>query len=102
MIENFGLDNETIRLIQNLFSKYDNIEAVKIFGSRAKGNYKSASDIDLAIFGETDYKQLYHIAFELDELSTPYKFDVLNYNNIENLELKQSIDNWGKIFYKKI
>ena len=100
-MEFFGLDDETIKLIQNLFSEIESIEMVKIFGSRAKGNYKPASDIDFAIFGEIDSKGLRHIACELDELSTPYKFDILNYNEIENQALKESIDNYGKIFYKK-
>lgn len=101
-MEFFGLDDETIKLIQNLFSEIESIEMVKIFGSRAKGNYKPASDIDFAIFGEIDSKGLRHIACELDELSTPYKFDILNYNEIENQALKESIDNYGKIFYKKV
>ena len=100
-MEFFGLDDETIKLIQNLFSEIESIEMVKIFGSRAKGNYKPASDIDFAIFGEIDSKGLRHIACELDELSTPYKFDILNYNEIENQALKESIDNYCKIFYKK-
>lgn len=100
-MENFGLDEETISLIRKLFSQFSKIETVKIFGSRAKGNYKPSSDIDLAILEEIEDKELRHIAFELDELPLPYKFDIINYSTIENFALKESIDNFGKIFYKK-
>ena len=97
----FGLDNQTITLIKNLFSGIDAIESVKIFGSRAKGNYKPSSDIDFAIFGNFDEKFMLHILSELEELPVPYKFDVLNYNTEENENIKQNIDTYGKIFYKK-
>lgn len=99
-MDNFGLPDKTIEMIKNLFYSYSEISEVKIFGSRAKGNYKSGSDIDLAIFGNVDEKLLRHIAFELDELSTPYKFDVLNYNTIDNEALKQNVDKCGKLLYK--
>lgn len=99
-MDNFGLPDKTIEMIKNLFRSYSEISEVKIFGSRAKGNFKPGSDIDLAIFGSIDEKLLRHIAFELDELSTPYKFDVLNYNTVDNKALKQNIDKYGKLLYK--
>lgn len=43
----FGLSEETIEEISSVFKHYDNIDKVVIFGSRAKGNYRSGSDIDL-------------------------------------------------------
>lgn len=99
-MDNFGLPDKTIKMIKNLFHSYSEISEVKIFGSRAKGDYKTASDIDLAIFGVIDEKLLRHITFELDELSTPYKFDVLNYDTIDNEALKQNIDKYGKLLYR--
>lgn len=47
---NFGLSEETTSLLLSTFAKFPQIEEIKVFGSRAKGNYKSGSDIDLAIF----------------------------------------------------
>ena len=79
-MEFFGLDDETIKLIQNLFSEIESIEMVKIFGSRAKGNYKPASDIDFAIFGEIDSKGLRHkkaltitVKFSIKKVTFPLK-----------------------------
>lgn len=97
-MNNFGLSEKTIEIIKKLLSNYPQIKEVKIFGSRAKGNYKLSSDIDLALFGNIDDKLLRHIASELDELPTPYQFDVLNYNDIDNKNLKNNIDKFGKIF----
>lgn len=97
-MNNFGLSEKTIEIIKKLLSNYQQIKEVKIFGSRAKGNYKPSSDIDLALFGNIDDKLLRHIASELDELPTPYQFDILNYNDIDNENLKNNIDKFGKIF----
>lgn len=97
-MNNFGLSEKTIEIIKKLLSNYQQIKEVKIFGSRAKGNYKPSSDIDLALFGNIDDKLLRHITSELDELPTPYQFDVLNYNDIDNENLKNNIDKFGKIF----
>lgn len=48
----FGLSNETVHDIHLVFQSYPNIQEVLIFGSRAKGDFKRNSDIDLAIKGE--------------------------------------------------
>ena len=100
-MENFGLDSETGGLIKTFFSGFEEIEKVKIFGSRAKGNYKPNSDIDFAVYGQFDDKFTLHLLSGLDELATSYRFDVVNYNTIENENLKQNIDESGKTFYKK-
>ncbi len=98
----FGLNEKTYEQIKNLLYFFDEIEKVKIFGSRAKGNYKPNSDIDLALYGENiDEKLLLHIAFELDELPTPYKFDVIDYKTVNTPAMKESIDKYGIIFYEK-
>lgn len=91
----FGLSEQTYKLIKDLLSSYSEIENVKIFGSRAKGNYKPHSDIDLVCFGENiTEKLLLHIAAELDELSTPYKFDLVDYKTISNKNFKADIDKY--------
>jgi predicted nucleotidyltransferase len=98
----FGIYEKSFELIIQVFNRFPEIEEVIIYGSRAKGNYKKGSDIDLAIKG-TDCS--IQIAFKLsgylnDVLPIPYKVDVANYNTITNPELKSHIDRVGKIFYK--
>ena len=48
----FGLKEKHIKDIQSVFIKYPGIEKAIIYCSRAKGNYRPASDIDLALKGE--------------------------------------------------
>lgn len=96
-----GLPEKVIESIKAVFKKYQQIETVKIFGSRAIGNFKHNSDIDLAIFGEDLGIDLESkIWMDLDDLPLPYKFDVKVYDLINNENLKKHIDDYGKVFYK--
>ncbi|MCS6796683.1 MAG: nucleotidyltransferase domain-containing protein, partial [Raineya sp.] len=47
----YGLPNSAIEAIQKVFSKYPEIEKVILYGSRAMGNYRVGSDIDLTLCG---------------------------------------------------
>lgn len=99
-MDNFGLQTRTINNLLNYFSGKPEIEKVLIFGSRAKGTYHNGSDIDFAIWSNDD-KYFYRIAGELDDLPTPYKFDVINYKTLSHEGMKNSIDNDGVVFYQK-
>jgi len=100
-MSDFGLSEKTIETLINFFKKHPRVEEVKIYGSRAMGNYEKGSDIDFAIYGDIDFSFQSKILGELDELPTPYKYDVTDYKTIENSNLKDHIDRIGKIFYKK-
>ena len=92
-MEKFGLPAKTYEIIKNYLSEVKEIEVVKIFGSRAKGNFKPYSDIDLVLYGANlTEKLILHIKSELEELPTPYKFDIINYNDLTDEPLKTSID----------
>ncbi len=73
----FGLDQTTIDKINSVFIKYPEIEGVIIYGSRAKGNYREGSDIDITLKGEnvTD-KSRSTVWLDIDDLNTPYLFDI--------------------------
>lgn len=97
----FGITSRSYQLIATVWPKFSEVEEVIIFGSRAKGNYKQGSDIDLAIKGlGCTNKLAFQIKSHLNEaLPLPYFFDVVCYNDMENDELKQHIDRVGKLFY---
>jgi predicted nucleotidyltransferase len=97
----FGLPEKTIQQLQNFFAKQDALEQVKIYGSRALGTYEKTSDIDLAIFVKEGEDVAAHIKTELEELPTPYLFDVTDYKQITNENLKEHIDKYGKLFYRQ-
>lgn len=100
MNNDFGLPERTTKELLNYFKSKPEIEKVVMFGSRAKGNYKNGSDIDFAVWKKESLSTS-TVAFELDDLPTPYKFDVIDYNNLEHEGMKKSIDTDGKVFYEK-
>ena len=93
----YGLTPNDLKMILSVFKKYPDIKQVFIFGSRAMGNFKPGSDIDIAVKGDVSEEVISLISIELNErLPMPYKFDVLAYNLIENEDLKKHIDQYGK------
>jgi|TARA_R110001583_G_scaffold73737_1_gene205021 predicted nucleotidyltransferase len=97
----FGLSDINISKINSVFARFPSLNKVVIYGSRAKGNYKVGSDIDLMLFGDNfTHKDLLHISFELDELLTPYQFDLSIYSQVESNDLLEHVNRIGKIFYQ--
>ena len=97
----YGLDTEDIVAIKKVFSNHDEIEQAILYGSRAKGNYRNDSDIDLTLKGENlTLSQLFAIETELDDLLIPYKIDLSIYHKIENQDLIAHIKRVGVVFYQ--
>ena len=98
--ENFGIDSLSYGLILDTLSRYrDKLDVVILFGSRANGNYKHGSDIDLALKTKdtrpdaTVQSEIYSILNE--EVNIPYAVDILDYYAITNPRLKDHIDRVG-------
>jgi len=97
----FGLENSIIKQINAVFVKHPQIEKVILYGSRAKGNHKKGSDLDLTLAGESLTLSLQHqIEIELDDLFLPYTFDISIFNQISNPDLIDHINRVGVVFYK--
>lgn len=96
----FGLPQITIDELLAYFNTKPFIQKVYIFGSRAKGTYHNGSDIDFAILTD-DHKNCHRISAELDDLPTPYKFDVIDYKNLTHTGMKNSIDTDGILFFER-
>ena len=97
-MEKTGIRQEVIREIQEFAKKYQ-VKKVILFGSRARGDFKEKSDIDLAVKGG-DFAR-----FSLDvneETTTLLKFDIINLDEKIQQELKDSIQKEGKILYEEI
>lgn len=98
----FGLNQESIDKINSVFEKHPEIDKVIIYGSRAKGNYRIGSDIDLTLFGnDLKYDLAGKIDSEIDDLNTPYLFDISIFELLNSPSLEEHINRVGKIFYKK-
>ena len=95
-----GLSPKELEILKNVFKKFDDIKEVILFGSRALGTHKTASDIDLAIKGNVDINTLSKLKYTIEEdTNLPYFFDVVIYDNLENMELKKHIDEFGRVIY---
>ncbi|MDR1473948.1 MAG: nucleotidyltransferase domain-containing protein [Lactobacillales bacterium] len=95
-----GLSDNDLRLILDVFSK-SSVEKAILFGSRAMGNYRYNSDIDIVVSGNLDIFGVQTIAEKLDELPLPYKFDILSYEEIQNANLLSHIKKFGVLIYEK-
>ena len=99
---NFGLSKTAIKKIRTVFARFSGIEKAVLYGSRAKGTFKTGSDIDLTLFGETlKPSQLGEIAEALDDLLLPYTIDLSLYAELNHAKLREHIDRAGVIFYER-
>ena len=102
MEERFGLSNKSFEIIYSILDSVEHLDEVIIFGSRAKGNYRPGSDIDLALRGEKlNHDDLSNLYGKFDDSLLPYTFDLLIFNNKLDKDIKEHIERVGKIFYKK-
>ena len=100
--QEFGLSEDTLEKIRKVFSSFSEIEEVVIYGSRAKGNFKPGSDVDLTLKGgKLTHNILNRVNLKLDDLLLPYIIDTSLFGNIDNKDLLDHINRVGKVFYKK-
>jgi type I restriction enzyme, S subunit len=101
-MKKYGLPTATVERIHIVFARFAHIERAVLYGSRAKGNFKPGSDIDLTLFGEKlDSSQLGDIAEELDDLLLPYTIDLSLYAELNHAKLREHIDRVGVTFYER-
>ena len=99
----YGLSNQTLQKIRDVFVQYPQVEEVVLYGSRARGDYKNGSDIDLTLRGgdALTHTILSRIANDLDDQLLPYTIDLSIFGNIRNPEMTEQIKRVGVVFYEK-
>ena len=95
----YGIEENIYKNLISYFNNNKYIKKVVLFGSRAKGNYKYNSDIDLGILCDKKYKGT--IAEELDELVGIYSIDLVFLDSMNN-EIKLQIEKYGIEIYNNI
>lgn len=98
----FGLEQHIIDKLIAVFEQNPKVDKAIVFGSRAMGNYRPDSDIDIAIKGQdlnTDDIIAMSVAFE--EKGITHKIDLLNYHTIKEPDLKDHIDRVGIELYSR-
>lgn len=97
----FGIYPKSYQEILKILEECSSIDEVIIYGSRAKGNYKEGSDIDLTLLGNVTKEDFNKLWQRLDDSYIPYKFDLSVYNDLKSENLINHIDRVGKKFYKR-
>ncbi|MDC7218892.1 MAG: nucleotidyltransferase domain-containing protein [Spirochaetales bacterium] len=102
MSGNFGLSEEIVESLKSVFLLYEEIEKVVIYGSRAMGNYREGSDIDITLIGDDlDWRELVALENKLDDLMLPYELDISTFDELENPDLLEHINRVGKILFQR-
>lgn len=97
-MRNTGIKDNVIREIVELAEKHD-LKKVILFGSRARGDFQRASDIDLAVSGGN--VSMFALDVE-EETSTLLEFDVVNLDSDLQEKLLESIKKEGMVLYEKV
>jgi predicted nucleotidyltransferase len=98
----WGLAPGPMARIRSVLAGFPEIERVLLFGSRAKGNFRAGSDIDLAIVGEAmGFERLAQLENQLDDLLLPWRIDLVLWHQIDNPKLMAHIQRVGQVFFQQ-
>lgn len=96
----YGMEDEELQLMRNIFSMTPHLEKVVLYGSRAKGTNKPFSDVDITLIGDQlTQDDLTDVMYRLSESSLPYFCDVSLFSHLNNPALIDHIQRKGKIIY---
>ena len=97
-----GLPKKTVAHLHKVFADHPQVDKAILYGSRAMGNYRKDSDIDLSLHGERlTQRAIMKIAGEIDDLPIPYTVDLSAFDLLSHAKLRDHIERVGKIFYQK-
>jgi len=96
----FGLKDEVVASIITILRRFEEVEDALIYGSRAMGNFRPNSDIDIALKGtNVNLQTLTAISNQLDDLLLPVTFDLAVFRTIKNSQLIDHINRVGVSLY---
>ncbi|MBE6064214.1 nucleotidyltransferase domain-containing protein [Clostridium cochlearium] len=96
----FNLDKDIIKDIIEVGSKYE-VNKITLFGSRARGDNKKTSDIDLAVYCNEGFQDESKVYFELEDINTLLKFDIVFIKDNTDKKLIENIEREGVIIYER-
>lgn len=96
----FGLSKTTMKTIAEIYSRFPQVKKVILYGSRAKGNYREGSDIDMAVVAD-DVVDTSEIQNMFEESYLPYIADISDFSKLTNSDLIEHINRRGKLLYER-
>ena len=98
----YGLTSQELDSILNVFEKTPEVEKAVLFGSRAKGNFRPGSDVDIVVFGKNSFDKFLTLIINLDELDLLQVIDLIKYERIEDNKVIEHIKRFGKVLYERV
>jgi predicted nucleotidyltransferase len=100
--QSFGLPEPAIQAIQKVLAAHPEVQQALVYGSRALGRQRPASDIDLTLIGPAiDVGTLAQIEAELDDLLLPWMIDLSCLADLNHPPLLAHIERVGQVFYRR-
>lgn len=88
----FGLSAPILDSLRQVFSRFPNIDRVLIYGSRARGDFRPHSDIDMAVLAPTmTPSEFSHLWMALDDLPILFRLDVSLHHDVADPQLKHNM-----------
>lgn len=98
----YGISDEAFARIVEVFRNSNEVQAVKLFGSRVLGSHREGSGIDLAFEGrEIGMDLLLQIRVALDALALPYPFDLVSLTMLTERDLSEHIVRAGITIFER-
>jgi uncharacterized protein len=102
VIVQFGLPDDVLPRLLAVLSNNRKVKQITLFGSRAKGNSRDGSDIDLCLDGDAlSQKDLAELDASIDDLLLPWKVDIAVRQQIDNPELIAHIERVGVMLFSR-
>jgi len=97
-----GLSDATLATVQAILASCPAVETAIVYGSRAKGNFSTGSDIDLTLVGAAlTQDMLSHLVGQFEESNLPYQVDLSILRDIDNPSLREHVERVGKVLYQR-
>lgn len=98
----YGLTERDMNTIRSIFRSFPEVKTVHLFGSRAKGNYRLGSDVDLAVMNQgVSSRTLARLNGRFEESSLPYNIDLVDFNSLTKKEFIEHIQRVGIPFFRQ-
>jgi predicted nucleotidyltransferase len=100
--DRWGLSDKTVQVIKEILAREPAVQKAILFGSRAKGNFKPGSDIDLAIVGEeVSLDTISRLRRAFEESPIPYEADLCWLAQVDEPALREHIARVGQLLYER-
>ena len=97
-----GLEERHRKAVIDIIAGNARVERAVLFGSRAAGTFRPASDVDVALFGERlSARDQASLAAAIEELTIPQRVQLLLFGAVDSADLRKHIETQGVEWYRR-